>query len=170
MAIKKNVIDMPADGDVTEVTDGSDVLVTDAPDVTNLTDGNGVTEGTEGTADGDSTDKPNDDAEPASTVAESMRINLHVLIDVDPAKWDVSAITDDAAEARQKVIDALMAGGFSEADAIATANLAHKPVTGDGPAAVRDAVKAYMLASMRELSQIKSAGATVQYYERPVKN
>jgi hypothetical protein len=150
MATKQNATtDAPIVTDVTEITDAP--ANTDAPEVT---------------------DTPNTDA-PESTDApkagEPMRINLHVLIDVDPSKWDVSEISDEAAAERTKLVAVLVAGGFSQADAEATANKVHKPVTGDGPAAVRDAVKAYMLDSMRGLTRITEAGAVVSYYERPVK-
>jgi hypothetical protein len=100
-----------------------------------------------------------------------MRINLHVLIDVDPENWVVTANGDDASAKRDALVGILIAGGMDEAEAIATANKVHKPLSdATGPNAVRDAVKAYMLDSMRKLDAIVDAGAVVNYYERPVKN
>jgi hypothetical protein len=168
MASKTNVINVPAnDADVAEVTPvsdaplGGETVATDEAGIITPTEGTDGTEGTEGTDGDESTeavDKP-----------ELMRINLHVLIDVDPAKWDVTAVTDESAEARDKMIAALIVGGFTPEDAKATAEKTYKPKTGEGPAAVRDAVKEYMLSAMRGLPRITDAGAVVSYYERPAK-
>jgi hypothetical protein len=152
---------MPAKRNSTVVVDPS----TDGADVTETTPLDGVTDTTPDT---DVTETTPESVE-ASAEADTMRINLHVLIDVDPAKWSVEDNGAAATEARDKLKAILMAGGMDEAEALATANKVHKPATATGPNAVRDAVKEYMLAEMRKLSRITEIGAEVNYYERPAK-
>jgi hypothetical protein len=102
------------------------------------------------------------------SVTESMRINLHVLIDVDPSKWSIEQSSEEADAARAALVKVLMAGGYDEATAIETANKVHKPATAaTGPVAVRESVKDYMLAEMRKLARIAEAGAEINYYVRP---
>jgi hypothetical protein len=144
--------EMPARNKAVAVDPATDV--TEVTDVTAVTEGGDVTEVTE-------------NATEAAEVAESMRINLHVLIDVDPAKWSLDSA--GSTEARDNLKAILIAGGMDEAEALATANKVHKPSATTGPNAVRDAVKEYMLDEMRKLARIVEVGAEVNYYERPVK-
>lgn len=109
------------------------------------------------------------EAAPVAPVTESMRINLHVLIDIDPAKFSAETSGEQVIAARDSLKAILIAGGMSEPEALATANKVHKPAAASGPNAVRDAVKEYMLEEMRKLARITEAGAEINYYERPVK-
>ena len=104
------------------------------------------------------------------TVTESsnLRVNLHVLIDVDPSKWAVEQSSEEADAKRAELVKVLMAGGYDEAAATETANKVHKPAAAaSGAVAVRESVKDYMLAEMRKLARVTEAGAEVNYYVRP---
>ena len=103
--------------------------------------------------------------------ADSLRVNLHVLIDLDPAKWTPPASSDGDGQPAdvEQVAAALEAGGFTAEQAEAMAHAAVTTGTASGVSAVRDQIRAYVLAELRKLSRLAEIGATVSYYERPVK-
>lgn len=99
--------------------------------------------------------------------SEDMRINLHVLIDVDPAKWAVEDQAD--APEPEAIAKALETAGIDAGKAAQLAAKAVKAEAGTSHAAVRDGIREYVLAEMRKLAKLAEAGAKVAYYERPVR-
>ena len=95
-------------------------------------------------------------------------VRLNLLIRIDPAKW-----TADQAPAvdADVIAKALAAAGIPEAQAKEmAAQLAARPGDANAPAAVRTAVREYMLAAVRQLEKLTEAGATVVDADRPPMN
>ncbi len=92
-------------------------------------------------------------------------VRLNLLIRIDPAKWT----TDQAPAVDADVIaKALTGAGIPEDQATAmAAQLAARPADANAPAAVRTAVREYVLAAVRQLEKLTAAGATIADADRP---
>jgi hypothetical protein len=94
---------------------------------------------------------------PATTATIPVRLNL--LIKIDPARW--TADTAPAVDA-DVIAKALIGAGIPEEQATAmAAQLAARPADANAPAAVRTAVREYVLAAVRQLEKLTAAGATI---------
>ena len=92
-------------------------------------------------------------------------VRLNLLIRIDPAKW--TADTAPAIDA-DVIAKALAGAGIPEAQAKEmAAQLAARPADANAPAAVRTAVREYVLAAVRQLEKLTAAGATVADADRP---
>ena len=66
------------------------------------------------------------------------------------------------------IAKALIGAGISEEQATAmAAQLAARPADANAPAAVRTAVREYVLAAVRQLEKLTAAGATIVDADRP---
>ena len=100
---------------------------------------------------------------PATAATIPVRLNL--LIRIDPARW-----TADQAPAvdADVIAKALTGAGIPEEQATAmAAQLAARPADANAPAAVRTAVREYVLAAVRQLEKLTAAGATIADADRP---
>jgi hypothetical protein len=103
---------------------------------------------------------------PASPADEkTVRINMHVIIDVDPAKWPASE-SDEPDTAT--VVKTLIAGGIDKSLAESMAARMAAPAGGIGNA-VRAEIRKYALDAIAGSEKMIAAGATVKFYERPNK-
>lgn len=113
-----------------------------------------------------------DKANTTAPAAESLRVNLHILIDLNPAKWsfDAPAETDEATTP-EAVKAALVAGGIAAelADEMVAKMTAAKPASETGVSAVRESLREYVIGELRKLEKLTAAAATVAFYERPAK-
>jgi hypothetical protein len=92
-------------------------------------------------------------------------VRLNLLIRIDPAKW--TADTAPAIDA-DVIAKALTGAGIPEAQAKEmAAQLTARPADLNAPAAVRTAVRDYVLAAVRQLEKLAGAGATVADADRP---
>ena len=92
-------------------------------------------------------------------------VRLNLLIRIDPARWtaDQAPAIDEAAVAK-----ALAGTGIDEATAKEmAAQLAARPADANAPAAVRTAVREYVLAAVRQLEKLTAAGAAIADADRP---
>jgi hypothetical protein len=97
--------------------------------------------------------------------ATTIPVRLNLLVQIDPAKWQLDAPAVDA----DAVIKGLVSAGIPEDTAKAmAAQLTAAPVA-NGPAAVRTAVRAYVLDAVRQLDKLTTAGATVVDADRQPK-
>jgi hypothetical protein len=86
-------------------------------------------------------------------------VRLNLLIRIDPAKW--TADTAPAVDA-DVIAKALTGAGIPEAQAKEmAAQLTARPADLNAPAAVRTAVRDYVLAAVGGLEKLTAAGATV---------
>ena len=91
-------------------------------------------------------------------------VRLNLLIRIDPAQW-----TADQAPAvdADVIAKALIGAGISEEQATAmAAQLAARPADANAPAAVRTAVREYVLGAVRQLEKLTAAGATIADADR----
>ena len=97
---------------------------------------------------------------PATTAATAtIPVRLNLLIKIDPARW--TADTAPAVDA-DVIAKALIGAGIPEAQAKEmAAQLAARPADANAPAAVRTAVREYVLAAVRQLEKLTAAGATI---------
>jgi hypothetical protein len=100
----------------------------------------------------------------AATTTIPVRLNL--LVHIDPAKWTADQAPPVDADA---VTKGLMSAGIPEDTAREmAAHLAARPAA-NGTAAVRTAVREYMLAAVRGLDKLTAAGATIADADRQPK-
>ena len=100
---------------------------------------------------------------PVTTATIPVRLNL--LIRIDPARW--AADTAPAIDA-DVIAKALTGAGIPEAQAKEmAAQLTARPADLNAPAAVRTAVRDYVLAAVRQLEKLTAAGATIADADRP---
>jgi hypothetical protein len=92
-------------------------------------------------------------------------VRLNLIVRIDPARW--AADTAPAVDA-DVIAKALAAAGIPGEQATAmAAQLAARPADLNAPAAVRTAVREYVLAAVRGLEKLTGAGATVADADRP---
>jgi len=100
---------------------------------------------------------------PVTTATIPVRLNL--LIRIDPARW--AADTAPAIDA-DVIAKALTEAGIPEAQAKEmAAQLTARPADANAPAAVRTAVREYVLAAVRGLEKLTAAGAAIADADRP---
>jgi hypothetical protein len=101
----------------------------------------------------------------AKTTTTTIPVRLNLLIRIDPAKWTA----DQAPAVDADVIAKALAGaGIPEAQAKEmAAQLTARPADLNAPAAVRTAVRDYVLAAVRGLEKLTGAGATIADADRP---
>jgi hypothetical protein len=100
-----------------------------------------------------------------ATTTTTIPVRLNLLIRIDPARW----AADDAPALDADVIaKALVGAGISEEQAATmAAQLTARPADANAPAAVRTAVREYVLAAVRGLDKLTAAGATIADADRP---
>ena len=99
------------------------------------------------------------------TASATIPVRLNLLIRIDPAQW-----TADQAPAidADVIAKALIGAGITEEQATAmAAQLAARPADANAPAAVRTAVREYVLAAVRGLEKLTAAGAVIADADRP---
>jgi hypothetical protein len=101
---------------------------------------------------------------PATETTIPVRLNL--LVQIDPAKWTVDAPAGVDAD---KVIAGLVAAGIPEDTAKEMAATLTAAPAANGPAAVRTAVREYLLGAVRGLEKLAAAGATIVDADRQPK-
>jgi hypothetical protein len=90
--------------------------------------------------------------------ATTIPVRLNLLVHIDPAKWQADAAPVIDVDVIAK---ALAGAGIGEDTAKQmAAQLADKPAV-TGPAAVRTAVREYVLGAVRQLEKLTAAGATI---------
>jgi hypothetical protein len=104
-------------------------------------------------------------AKTTTPAATAIPVRLNLLVQIDPAKWQLDAPAVDPGA----VIKGLTAAGIPEDTAKAmAAQLTAAPVA-NGPAAVRTAVREYVLGAVRQLDKLTAAGATIMDADRQPK-
>lgn len=90
----------------------------------------------------------------------TIAVRVDVVVHIDPAKWQADAPAAQVDSAA--IIKGLVAAGIPEdAATVMAAQLTKAPADGNTPAAVRTAVREYVLAQVGGLEKITAAGATV---------
>ena len=101
----------------------------------------------------------------ATAKTDTIPVRLNLLVRIDPARWTA----DQAPAVDADVIAKALAGaGIPEEQATAmAAQLAARPADANAPAAVRTAVREYVLAAVRQLEKLTAAGAVIADADRP---